>query len=189
MTIPLLHCIIRTSSMIVRCTYKDDTNVRYPLFSFFGSQYSGCGDGRESKTVWLTRRSDNLAEIKFGMRAAAPSSIASLEQVHHPFFFSLLSLLLTQFKYHYGPLFYRVRSSNICRLLPLIDSSDDRKPISLISHSDVRYRGILAGIDPAASTIQLSNGMEYGTPSIHRTILIFGSPSVFYGNRNASVSF
>jgi hypothetical protein len=36
----------------------------------------------------------------------------------------------------------------------------DRKPISLISHSDVRYRGILAGIDPAASTIQLSNGME-----------------------------
>jgi hypothetical protein len=33
-----------------------------------------------------------------------------------------------------------------------------RKPISLISHSDVRYRGILAGIDPAASTIQLSNG-------------------------------
>jgi hypothetical protein len=35
-----------------------------------------------------------------------------------------------------------------------------RKPISLISHSDVRYRGILAGIDPAASTIQLSNGMN-----------------------------
>ena len=34
----------------------------------------------------------------------------------------------------------------------------DRKPISLISHSDVRYRGILAGIDPHASTIQLSNG-------------------------------
>ena len=33
-----------------------------------------------------------------------------------------------------------------------------RKPISLISHSDVRYRGILAGIDPQASTIQLSNG-------------------------------
>ena len=33
-----------------------------------------------------------------------------------------------------------------------------RKPISLISHSDVRYRGILAGIDPHASTIQLSNG-------------------------------
>lgn len=35
-----------------------------------------------------------------------------------------------------------------------------RKPISLISHSDVRYRGILAGIDPAASTIQLSNGIS-----------------------------
>ena len=33
-----------------------------------------------------------------------------------------------------------------------------RKPISLISQSDVRYRGILAGIDPVASTIQLSNG-------------------------------
>ena len=34
-----------------------------------------------------------------------------------------------------------------------------RKSISLISHSDVRYRGILAGIDPVASTIQLSNGI------------------------------
>ncbi|KAF9021394.1 hypothetical protein BDZ89DRAFT_243785 [Hymenopellis radicata] len=29
------------------------------------------------------------------------------------------------------------------------------KPISLSSHSDVRYRGILAGIDPAASTVQV----------------------------------
>ncbi|KAI0064519.1 hypothetical protein BV25DRAFT_244014 [Artomyces pyxidatus] len=37
------------------------------------------------------------------------------------------------------------------------------KPISLISHSDVRYRGILAGIDPAASTIQLSNVYSMGT--------------------------
>lgn len=37
-------------------------------------------------------------------------------------------------------------------------AAPNRKPISLISHSDVRYRGILAGIDPAASTIQLSNG-------------------------------
>lgn len=46
------------------------------------------------------------------------------------------------------------------RVLPLTARSDYRKPISLISHSDVRYRGILAGIDPAASTIQLSNGME-----------------------------
>ncbi|KAH9023982.1 hypothetical protein EDB85DRAFT_2075241 [Lactarius pseudohatsudake] len=33
----------------------------------------------------------------------------------------------------------------------------------LISHSDVRYRGILAGIDPAASTIQLSNVYSMGT--------------------------
>ncbi|KAI0050869.1 hypothetical protein FA95DRAFT_1676378, partial [Auriscalpium vulgare] len=39
------------------------------------------------------------------------------------------------------------------------------KPISLISHSDVRYRGILAGIDPAASTIQLSNVFSMGTES------------------------
>ncbi|KAF9066047.1 hypothetical protein BDP27DRAFT_1054990 [Rhodocollybia butyracea] len=38
-----------------------------------------------------------------------------------------------------------------------------RKPISLISHSDVRYRGILAGIDPAASTIQLSKVYSMGT--------------------------
>ncbi|KAF8803192.1 hypothetical protein BYT27DRAFT_7196078 [Phlegmacium glaucopus] len=37
------------------------------------------------------------------------------------------------------------------------------KPISLISHSDVRYRGILAGIDPQASTIQLSNVYSMGT--------------------------
>ncbi|CAK5276303.1 unnamed protein product [Mycena citricolor] len=37
------------------------------------------------------------------------------------------------------------------------------KPISLISHSDVRYRGILAGIDPQASTIQLSNVFSMGT--------------------------
>ncbi|CDO73647.1 hypothetical protein BN946_scf185014.g117 [Trametes cinnabarina] len=37
------------------------------------------------------------------------------------------------------------------------------KPISLISHSDVRYRGILAGIDPVASTIQLSNVFSMGT--------------------------
>lgn len=37
------------------------------------------------------------------------------------------------------------------------------KPISLISHSDVRYRGILAGIDPHASTIQLSNVYSMGT--------------------------
>ncbi|TFK36439.1 Scd6-like Sm domain-containing protein [Crucibulum laeve] len=39
------------------------------------------------------------------------------------------------------------------------------KPISLISHSDVRYRGILAGIDPGASTIQLSNVYSMGTES------------------------
>jgi len=37
----------------------------------------------------------------------------------------------------------------------------DRKSISLISHSDVRYRGTLAGIDPGASTIQLSNGAQF----------------------------
>ncbi|KAI0748460.1 Scd6-like Sm domain-containing protein [Daedaleopsis nitida] len=39
------------------------------------------------------------------------------------------------------------------------------KPIALISHSDVRYRGILAGIDPVASTIQLSNVYSMGTES------------------------
>ncbi|TDL24696.1 hypothetical protein BD410DRAFT_785388 [Rickenella mellea] len=37
------------------------------------------------------------------------------------------------------------------------------KPISLISHSDVRYRGILAGIDAANSTIQLQNVYSMGT--------------------------
>ena len=44
---------------------------------------------------------------------------------------------------------------------PRTDPAWHRKPISLISQSDVRYRGILAGIDPAASTIQLSNGASY----------------------------
>ncbi|EIM89560.1 uncharacterized protein STEHIDRAFT_118741 [Stereum hirsutum FP-91666 SS1] len=39
------------------------------------------------------------------------------------------------------------------------------KTISLISHSDVRYRGVLAGIDPAAATIQLSNVYSMGTES------------------------
>ncbi|KAL4244816.1 hypothetical protein ABKN59_001470 [Abortiporus biennis] len=39
------------------------------------------------------------------------------------------------------------------------------KPISLVSHSDVRYRGILAGIDPVQSTIQLSNVYSMGTES------------------------
>ncbi|KAI0822779.1 Scd6-like Sm domain-containing protein [Trametes gibbosa] len=39
------------------------------------------------------------------------------------------------------------------------------KPISLVSQSDVRYRGILAGIDPVASTIQLSNVYSMGTES------------------------
>lgn len=41
---------------------------------------------------------------------------------------------------------------------PPTSDHSSRKPISLISHSDVRYRGILAGIDAQASTIQLSNG-------------------------------
>ncbi|KAI5826629.1 hypothetical protein K523DRAFT_374881 [Schizophyllum commune Tattone D] len=36
-------------------------------------------------------------------------------------------------------------------------------PISLISHSDVRYRGILAGIDQVQSTIKLSNVLSMGT--------------------------
>ncbi|KAF9532805.1 Scd6-like Sm domain-containing protein [Crepidotus variabilis] len=39
------------------------------------------------------------------------------------------------------------------------------KPISLISHSDIRYRGTLAGIDPQASTIQLENVFSMGTES------------------------
>lgn len=34
-----------------------------------------------------------------------------------------------------------------------------RKAISLLSHSDVRYRGILAGLDPSSATIQLRNGL------------------------------
>jgi len=37
------------------------------------------------------------------------------------------------------------------------------KPISLVSHSDIRYRGILHGIDPVASTISLANVISMGT--------------------------
>lgn len=37
------------------------------------------------------------------------------------------------------------------------------KSISLLSHSDVRYRGILAGLDPSNSTIQLRNVFSMGT--------------------------
>ncbi|KAJ8487899.1 hypothetical protein ONZ51_g3902 [Trametes cubensis] len=59
-------------------------------------------------------------------------------------------------------------SPQICVHLPFITMaalSFIGKPISLISHSDVRYRGILAGIDPVASTIQLSNVYSMGTES------------------------
>lgn len=112
-----------------------------------------------------------LAEIKLGMLAAVQSSIATSSPF---FFFSTLLrfFLLTQFKYHNGPLFYRVRPSNICHVRPLTARSDYRKPISLISHSDVRYRGILAGIDPAASTIQLSNGMDVMYPWKNNTDIL-----------------
>ena len=43
-----------------------------------------------------------------------------------------------------------------------------RKAISLLSHSDVRYRGILAGLDPLNSTIQLRNGerLSWGLVSL-----------------------
>ncbi|KLO14663.1 hypothetical protein SCHPADRAFT_903076 [Schizopora paradoxa] len=37
------------------------------------------------------------------------------------------------------------------------------KSIALLSHSDVRYRGILAGLDPLNSTIQLQNVYSMGT--------------------------
>jgi len=90
--------------------------------------------------------SDNPAEIKFGMQAAAPSSIATVTP--SPCFF---------FLYSSTPFFFSL-NSNITMALSFIG-----KPISLISHSDVRYRGILAGIDPAASTIQLSNVYSMGT--------------------------
>ncbi|KAK0482714.1 Scd6-like Sm domain-containing protein [Armillaria novae-zelandiae] len=49
------------------------------------------------------------------------------------------------------------------------------KPISLISQSDVRYRGILAGIDANASTIQLSKVYSMGTES-RRTAAEFIPP-------------
>ena len=59
----------------------------------------------------------------------------------------------------------------------------DRKSISLISHSDVRYRGTLAGIDPGASTIQLSNGAHFSFFRQCRPDL----DSVFYGHGVTSV--
>jgi hypothetical protein len=82
------------------------------------------------------------------------------------FFFCLVLCSCLQFKYHKwpfrssgafnGPVDVAYDGSDIYAPPP----SPYRKPISLISHSDVRYRGILAGIDPAASTIQLSNGTK-----------------------------
>ena len=63
-----------------------------------------------------------------------------------------------------------------------------RKPISLVSHSDVRYRGILAGIDPHASTIQLSNGDLPSSSLLLMNLTSFFPPSsVFYGNRDQTV--
>ncbi|THH11982.1 hypothetical protein EW145_g273 [Phellinidium pouzarii] len=47
----------------------------------------------------------------------------------------------------------------------MIHASPHRKAISLLSHSDVRYRGILAGLDPSNSTIQLRNVYSMGTES------------------------
>jgi hypothetical protein len=81
----------------------------------------------------------------------------------------------------HGAQFHRVGFCwPFCRALTV-----PRKPISLISHSDVRYRGILAGIDPAASTIQLSNG-----PPFLYLSLFACSPtrSILYGHRVSSVS-
>ncbi len=60
--------------------------------------------------------------------------------------------------FSHGSQFYWVRKIN-GSIAVHVAQQPCRKPISLISHSDVRYRGILAGIDPVASTIQLSNGM------------------------------
>jgi hypothetical protein len=76
-------------------------------------------------------------------------------RVHFAFLFltlAFLSQIITKngFKFHW------VSSKSTFHWILIIFGH--RKPISLISHSDVRYRGILAGIDPAASTIQLSNG-------------------------------
>ena len=48
-----------------------------------------------------------------------------------------------------------------------------RKPIYLVSHSDVKYKGILAGIDKANSTIQLSKVYSMGTEN--RRYVFLGS--------------
>ena len=70
---------------------------------------------------------------------------------------SFLSSLCAFFDGH-GSEFHRVCPPSPFSAVSIVADDVYRKPISLISHSDVRYRGILAGIDPAASTIQLSNG-------------------------------
>ena len=78
------------------------------------------------------------------------------------------------------------RRPSLCRVWDL--TSLRRKPISLISHSDVRYRGILAGIDPVASTIQLSNGT---CSNVHVLVAMLTGTlnSVLYGNGVAKVRF
>lgn len=69
---------------------------------------------------------------------------------------------------------------------PPTNATWHRKPISLISQSDVRYRGTLAGIDPAASTIQLSNGASC---RVQECAISDGARvSVLNGDRIAAVS-
>ena len=109
----------------------------------------------------IETRRKHLANTRF-------QRLSHLSKSSLPFFFSFslftCVLLLAKFKYRHGPFVHRVRLP--CPLPDIVHHdrwatpSPYRKPISLISHSDVRYRGILAGIDPAASTIQLSNGMN-----------------------------
>ena len=66
-------------------------------------------------------------------------------------------------------------------------SPSRRKPISLLSISDVRYRGILAGLDPANSTIQLRNGERpifFRIARIVLTQMLFDlfTDSILYGD-------
>ena len=120
MTIPLFDVSsdpIPIRESFLDCTHKDDTNVRYPLFSFFGSQYS-CGDIRTLRVTSVVdvggpkggsgnAVSDKLAEIKLGMEAAAPTKFNCYNKL--TLFFSLLFYVF----FSNGPLFYRVCPSNI----------------------------------------------------------------------------
>jgi hypothetical protein len=135
-----------------------------PFVLFFTSFFVRITSGR----WWHMNMTVCLSEIEKGGRkhlaTLARLSCHIFPKVPLPFFFFSLHLRAPSYQIQISSWPFRSSGSSSLPLPDIVHhdkwatSSPYRKPISLISHSDVRYRGILAGIDPAASTIQLSNG-------------------------------